>query len=239
LPEDRSEVLGVAVLSVLILVFIWFDFLEILQPGAPSNLVTLHIWLLVGAFLLLVVSTLLVAIGWSLHAARLGAVLGLSAALGIYSFGALLGAAGLRIMPDAVEMWAADRSMPESDLLLMTVDQMSDWSRDNINSQPVTIAGVNSPALVWLLHDRTVNVVSALDISASPPIVITTDQADPSLAAGYRGQSFVWRQAPEWSQATFPQLVNWISFHQVPVNTETIIVWVRSDLFIDSNTHKP
>jgi hypothetical protein len=239
LPEERGEVLGVAVLTVLILVFNWFDFLEIIQPGAPSIQVTWRTWLLVGAFLVLVVSILLVAVGWSVRAARLGAVLGLSAALGIYSFAALLGAAGLRIMPDAVEMWAADRSMPESDLLLTTVDQMSDWSKDNIDSQPVTIAGVNSPALVWLLHDRTVNVVSALDISASPPIVITTDQADPSLAAGYRGQSFVWRQAPEWSQATFPQLVNWISFHQIPVNTETIIVWVRSDLFIDSNLHKP
>jgi len=124
-------------------------------------------------------------------------------------------------------------------LLLTTVDQMSDWSFDNINSQPVTIAGINSPALVWLLHDHTVNVVSALDISTSPPIVITTDQADPALASGYRGQNFVWWQAPQWNQAHFSDLVTWISFHQIPVSKVNIIVWVRSDLFIDSAVPKP
>jgi hypothetical protein len=89
------------------------------------------------------------------------------------------------------------------------------------------------------LHDRTVTVVSALDISTSPPIVITTDQVDPSLAAGYRGQSFVWRQAPQWGQAHFSDLITWISFHQVSVNTENIIVWIRSDLFMDSAAPKP
>jgi hypothetical protein len=239
LPEERREVLGVVTLSALILVFIWFDFLGLIQPAVPSDQVTLRTWLMVGSFFLLIVSILLVAVGWSIRVARLGAILGLTAVLGVYSFAAMLGAAGLRVMPDAVEMWAPDRSVPEADLLLLTVDQMSDWSNDNINSQPVTIVGINSSALKWLLHDHTVNVVSALDISTTPPIVITTDQVDPALAAGYRGQSFVWRQTPQWSQAQVSDLVSWISFHQIPVTPEKIIVWVRSDLFIDSPAPKP
>jgi hypothetical protein len=102
----------------------------------------------------------------------------------VYSFGALIGAVGLRVMPDAVEMWAPDQGIPESGLLLTTVDQISDWSNNNINSQPVTIVGINSPALVWLLHDRTVNVVSELDLSTSPPIVITANQANQAVSAG-------------------------------------------------------
>lgn len=239
LPEERREVLGVAVLTILILVFIWFDFLGLVQAGGGSSQGTTRTWLMVGSFFLLIVSILLVAVGWSIRVARFGAVLGLTAVLGVYSFGALTGAAGLRVMPDAIEMWTPDRGIPEADLLLLTVDQMSDWSFDNINSQPVTIAGINSPALVWLLHDHTVNVVSALDISTSPPIVITTDQADPALASGYRGQNFVWWQAPQWNQAHFSDLADWISFHQIPVSTENIIVWVRSDLFIDSAVPKP
>jgi hypothetical protein len=239
LPEERREVLGVAVLTVLILVFIWFDFLGLIRAGGVSNQGSTRTWLMVGSFFLLVVSILLVAVGWSIRVARFGAVLGLAAVLGVYSFGALTGAAGLRVMPNAVEIWTPDRGLPQAGLLLTTVDQMSDWSFDNINSQPVTIAGINSPALVWLLHDHTVNVVSALDISTSPPIVITTDQADPALASGYRGQNFVWWQAPQWNQAHFSDLVTWISFHQIPVSKVNIIVWVRSDLFIDSAVPKP
>jgi hypothetical protein len=239
LPEERREVLGVAALIVLILVFIWLDYLSLIQSLGSSDQVTLRTWLMIGSFFLLVVSILLVAVGWSIRVARFGAVLGLTAALSVYSIGALTGAAGLRVMPDAVELWSPDSGLPESGFLLTTVNQISDWSNININSQPVTIAGIDSPALLWLLHGHTINVVPALDISASPPIVITTDKADPSLAAGYRGQSFVWRQTPLWGQAHFSDLINWTSFHQIPVSKETIIVWVRSDLFIDSTAPKP
>jgi hypothetical protein len=150
-----------------------------------------------------------------------------------------MGAAGLRVMPDAIELTSPDKALPESDLLLTTVDQISDWSNNNINSQPVTIAGIDSFALQWLLHEHKLNVVNALDISTSPPIVITTDKEDPALAAGYRGQSFVWRETPLWGQAHLSDLITWTSFHQIPVNKEMIIVWVRSDLFIDSTVPKP
>lgn len=233
-PEERGEVLGVVVLSVLILVFIWFDFLALLQTPAASDQATLRTWLLFGSFFLLIVSILLVAVGWSIRSARLGAVWGLTAALGVYSLGAMISATGLRAIPGAVEMWGSDRDLAQSDLLLMTVNQMSDWSKDNINAQPVTIVGVDSPALEWLLRGHEVRQVDVLDASASPPIVITTNQNNPALAAGYRGQSFMWRQEPSWNQARFADWLRWLAFHQIPQNPEAIILWVRSDLFIDS-----
>jgi hypothetical protein len=239
LLEERREVLGVAALIVLILVFIWFDFLALVQGQGASQEITLRTWLLIGSFFLLVVSILLVAVGWSVRVARFGAILGLTVALSVYSVSALMGAAGLRVMPDALELTSPDKALPESGLLLTTVDQISDWSNNNINSQPVTIAGIDSFALQWLLHEHQLNVVSALDISTSPPIVITTDKEDPALAAGYRGQSFVWRETPLWGQAHLSDLITWTSFHQIPVNKEMIIVWVRSDLFIDSPAPKP
>lgn len=237
-PQERKEVLGVAGLSALILIFMWLDFLAFLQAGAPSDQATVRMWLLFGSLFLLVVSVLLVAVGWSMRSARLGAVWGIAAALGLYSFAALTGAAGLRAAPGA-ELWSAGSAPAQADLLLTTVNQMSDWSRNNINAQPVTIAGIDSPALEWLLRDRKVDVVAALDAASSPPMVITTDQNDPSLNAGYRGQSFIWRQEPLWANASFSDGLRWIAFRQMPQSSETIIVWVRSDLFIDSTAPKP
>lgn len=236
--EERVEVLGVVGLSVLILTFSWIDFLALIQTPAPSDQANLRTWLLFGSLFLLVMSVLLVAVGWSLRSARLGAIWGLVAALGVYSLGAMLGAGGLRAAPGA-EMWNAGRAPAEADLLLMTVDQMSDWSKDNVNAQPVTIAGLDSPALEWLLHEHKVEVVSLLDASAAPPMVITTGQDNPSLAAGYRGQSFAWRQDVLWDNALPLDWMRWVAFHQMPANNETIIVWVRSDLFIDSTGIKP
>ena len=49
------------------------------------------------------------------------------------------------------------------------------------------------------------------------------------LAAGYRGQSFVWQQQPQWSQTGLPEWLRWLSFHQILENPQKVIVWVRSD----------
>jgi hypothetical protein len=129
--------------------------------------------------------------------------------------------------------------LPESDLLQTTIDQVSDWSRDNVDAQPVTIAGIDSPALRWLLRAHMVSVTAALEASASPPIVITTDQNNPALAARYRGQEFVWRQVPQWDQTSFPDWLGWIGFHQILQNPQKVIVWVRTDLFLDASSSKP
>jgi hypothetical protein len=236
--EERGEVLGVAALSVLIVIFIWLDFLALLQTAAPSDQATLRTWLMFGSLFLLVVSILLVAVGWSIRSARLGTIWGLMAALGIYSFSVMTGAAGLRAMP-GVEMWDAGSGPAQADLLLTTVDQMSDWSQNDVNAQPVTIVGIDSPALQWLLHEHRVQALAVLDPSTSPPVVITTDQDNPGLAAGYRGESFIWRQEPAWNDALPFDWMRWIAFHQMPQTPETIVVWVRNDLFLDSGIQKP
>jgi len=239
--EERLEVLGVAALTVIILAFIWLNFLGLLQSPAASEQTTLRTWLLFGSFFLLFISVMLVAVGWSLRSARFGAVLGLAIALGLYTIGAMAGAAGLRTIPNAAEMWGAGSStLPDADLVLGTVDQISDWSKDNTDSQPVTIAGIDSPALRWLLRDHSVTVTPALDAVSAPPIVITTGQNNLALAARYRGQELVWRQDAQWNQTGFADWFGWLGFHQILQNPQKIVIWVRDDLFLDaSSSGKP
>lgn len=239
-PEERREVLGVVGLSVLILVFSWLDFLGLVQSPVPSDQATLRTWLLFGSVFLLIVSFLLVAAGWSIRSARLGAVWGLVAALGLYSLGAMTGAAGWRA-GSTDEMWGPGQMLPQAGLLLGTVNQVSDLSKAEINAQPVTILGIDSPALEWLLRGHRVDVVPSLDPSASPPIVIAPEQ-DPSntaLTVAYRGESFIWRQETSWDGALPSDWMSWIAFHQMPRGAETVILWVRGDLFLDSTGPKP
>ena len=238
LPEERRQVIGVAGLSVFILFFVWLQFLSVTTLPFPSSLATDRIWLLAGSLLLLVICVLLVGVGWSARTARLGATWGVAVALGIYSFSAMLGAGNLRATLGQ-EMWTADRTPAQADLLLTVTNEMSDWSMDNINAQPITILGIDSPALEWLLRGHQISSVSALGASASPPFAITTDQNNPTLAAGYRGESFVWRQAPLWDHAAVSDWMTWLAYHQMPQNTETIIFWVRNDLFLDTTGTKP
>jgi hypothetical protein len=70
-------------------------------------------------------------------------------------------------------------------------------------------------------------------------MLITINQDNPMLDPRYRGQNFVWRRTPLWDQATFSDWLQWLTFHQVAQQSETVILWTRSDLFIDSTAPKP
>jgi hypothetical protein len=191
----------------------------------------LRTWLLIGSFFLLVISLLLVGVGWSVRAAHYGAVWGLAAFLGVYSFGVLMAAAGHRNLANSAEMWRPGAQLPMAELLLNTVQEQSAWSNLDPNAQPVTIAGIDSPALRWLLRDRPVEVRAAAGAASNPPMVITPDQQDPALVAAYRGQSFVWRSTPVWQLIDFAR---WLPFHETAHQTENVILWVRGDLFPDT-----
>ncbi|HET6845910.1 MAG TPA: hypothetical protein VFH29_03700, partial [Anaerolineales bacterium] len=137
--EDRREVLGAIGLSFLILVFMWMDFLSLRRPGIPGDQVQLRIWLLAGSFLLLAVSLLLVAVGWSQRIAKFGALWGLAAFLSVYSGAMLMAAAGHRRVPNSAEMWQPGAQLPMANLLFSTVRDQSVWSGKDANEQPVVI----------------------------------------------------------------------------------------------------
>jgi hypothetical protein len=155
--------------------------------------------------------------------------------LTFYSLAAAWGASGLRYST-GVEMWSTDPKPVQADLLLASVNDVSEFSVGDDQSQPITIMGVNSPALQWLLHDHEVKLVSALDTQIAPPIVITPLMNDLSLPSAYRGQDFTWRQRVQYEGMPMPEWWRWIVNRQLPRENETVILWARNDLFPDART---
>jgi hypothetical protein len=249
--EERLEV-GIVVLALMILLaYAWFDLAKIaLDPAGQLAATTLPFFgrniqiagapylVLLGALLIIILCIAFVAFGWSARTARLGTTWAFVIFLGVYSLGAAWGASGLRSR-DGVELWKPDPPPSQADLLHASVDDVSEFSVGHDRSQPVTIMGVDSPALVWLLQDRTVEVVSTLDPQVAPPIVITPLMDDLGLPAAYRGQDFVWRQRPLWNQIQNPDWIRWLVFRQLPREDEIIILWVRDDLFPDAREISP
>jgi hypothetical protein len=252
---ERREVAGMAVLIFILLTFAWLDYAGIaLDPLNPANLTSNAIQvggtvlfdrlpptryvLLVSVLLLLVVSVLMVALGWSARTARLGTVWGLTVALGIYSLGVAWGATGLRT-PEGWELWWPDKRPAQAEWLLETVNEQSEWSTGNTTSQEVTLLNIDSPALEWLLRGRVLNQVQVLDLDQAPAIVISPQIEALNLPIAYRGQDFSWRQAPLWEITGIYEWIKWSVFRDLPYDTETVIVWVRNDLFIDTHQSLP
>jgi hypothetical protein len=151
----------------------------------------------------------------------------------MYSLASAWGASGVRAQT-GVELWTPDPRPVQADLLHASLDEVSEFSVGHAMSQPVTVVGVDSPALEWILRNRQVEMRSALDPQVAPPIVITPVMDDLDLPSAYRGQDFIWRPRPLWEQIQNPDWFRWLVFRQLPRQDETIILWVRDDLFPDA-----
>jgi hypothetical protein len=244
--EERVEV-GVVVLALMILLaYIWFDVSKIaLDPSSQLAATTLPLFgkniqisgapyvILLGAILIIILCVSFVAFGWSVRTAWLGTTWAFVLFLGVYSLAAAWGSSGVR-SPNGLELWTLDPPPTQADLLLASVDDISEFSLGHPQAQPVTIMGIDSPALEWILQDRAVDVVDELNPQVAPPIMITPIMNDPGLPSAYRGQDFTWRQRPLWEDITTPDWIRWLVFRQLPRDNETIILWVRDDLFPDA-----
>ena len=232
-PNERVEVFGVTLLTVIILIFAWFDLAGLVWSPTPEGGTNLRVWLFFGSLFLIVISLLLVAVGWSIRTARLGGVWGVTIMLGIFMLGAGLGAGRIRVDYSS-EFWASGSYPVHAELLAATVDQLSEWKTGNVDTLPVTVTGLDSPALLWALRGHEVSVVDTLDASSAPAIVITPLQDSVNLAASYRGQDFTWDQQTTWNNVTLNDWLRWIVLREMPQSYDTILLWARNDLFLDA-----
>lgn len=231
-PEERSEVAGVSFLTVFIWLFAWMGFSGMAWIPAGTSEYALRMWMLIGSLVLLVLSLLLVAAGWSIRTAQFGGIWGMVVALGILGFSGAFGSAGLRGM-NSPEMWWLPAAPAQAELLQATVREISEFGMGDDFSAEVVIVGLDIPSLEWALRDHPVQVVAALDVVSSPRFVITAFEMNPTLVAGYRGQDFLWRQTPSWGSAVSTSWTRWVTLREMPQSGETIMLWARDDLFLD------
>lgn len=231
-PEERRQTAGVTALTVFIWAFAWLGFAGInwLPAGTPEF--NLRAGMLIGSVLLLIVSLILVAAGWSVRVAQVGGVWGMALCLGALSLGGMIGSTGIR-GSSFPELWRLPNSPAQAKLLRDTVSEVSETGRGNDHSSTVVILGIVSPALEWALRENPTQLADALDPSDNPDIVITSFETNPQLASVYRGQDFLWRQTPLWNLADTPAWLRWLSLREMPQSQENLILWARSDLFLD------
>ncbi len=232
-PEERNEIAGVTFLTAFLWVFAWINFSGMIWHPQESREYGIGFWILMGVLLLIVLSLLLVAAGWSKRTAHLGGIWGLALGLGVLGLSGTLGSTGLRGMSNP-EMWWLPGKPMQADLLESTVNDISNWGMGNNDAVPVVITGLDSPALEWALREHQVIIAKTLDISSSPYFVITPFETDPVLVSAYRGQDFSWRQTPMWENALPADWIRWVTLREMPQSGETIILWARDDLFLDS-----
>jgi hypothetical protein len=240
-PSERFEVAVVTGALLILLTYIWFDISAIGLDPFNQFVTTIPIFgnvqnpryaILYGAIAIVIACIAFVAYGWSGRTAWLGSAWAFIIFFTVYTLGAAWGGSGLRSR-NGVELWSPDPKPAQAKLLLSTVKDVSEFSLGHDEAQPVTIMGIDSPALEWLLRNHAVKLVSVLDPQETPPLIITPPMDDLSLPSAYRGEDFIWRQRVQYESMLRAEWWRWLVNRQLPRENEMIVLWARDDLFPD------
>ena len=235
--KNLWEVAGTMTALAAFLVFGWLNLASVTNMDLGSDMAHTRLWLLAAVILLIVLSMLLVGTGWSVSVARLGGIWGGVIVLTLYTIAMTTGAAGLR-QPLPVDLWQPEPRTGRVDVLLNVATQISDLNRGDAAQLPLTILNETSPALHWLFRDWQVQDASLLAPDSTPPLIITPS-GNLSLSVKYRGEPLVLSETGAWDKVSSSDLLKWFIYRQLPLQQVSVILWVRSDLMIDSQNTAP
>ncbi len=173
---------------------------------------------------------------WSMKVMQYGLIWGVSFVLVIGMFASMSGVA-LVNLNGAQELWSISPVTGEADLLLNTLESLSQWKTGERQALDVTVVS-NSNALRWLLRDFRMAHFSpeftgvGVTEENAPSVVITHQaQSTPSLPVLYRGQDFLWYIYPGWKQVLPHDWIKWLAYGEAPLAENQVILWARTDLF--------
>ncbi len=232
-PEERAETIGAILLTVFLWVFGWLNYSSLVWSIPGESTFNQHFIFVIGSIVLLILSIALVAFGWSVRVAQFGLIWGLGLSLSILSLAGALGVTGIRGASNP-ELWWQPSIPLQADLLMSTVDDLSEWDKGYDNALPVVIIGIDSPALEWALREHSPTVANFFDASQPPALIISTFELDPNTISPYRGQDFGWRFTTSWEIAKPRDWLKWVAYREMTQTGENIILWVNNDLFINA-----
>lgn len=231
--EERGEAAGAVLLTAFLFVFGWFNFTPLIWSAAGEVSFNQHLILLIGAIVLLILSIVLVAFGWSMRVAQTGLIWGLGLCLGVLTLSGSLGVTGLHgtFKP---ELWWPQGVPLQVDLLTSTIDDLSEWARGHDDALPIVIVGIDSPSLEWALREHSPTVANFFDSTQPPALIISAFELNPNTVAEYRGQDFIWRFTTSWEFAQPRDWFKWLAYREMIQTSENTILWASNDLFINA-----
>lgn len=231
LRSERIPAAGQAVLAAIMGAFIWLNLMNLANSIGNASTTGIYTGFIVGAFLLIGMTSVLIAWGWSWRVVRFGLVWGFSGLMLLY-LGSAATAVGRYREIVALNPWVPDATIPRADLLINSIDDFSRWRTGVVDNIDVTVVGVSSPSLHWLLRNYPdVKYSDQVTASSQPSLVITAKAQEPALAASYRGEELTWYQSPDWSIMLFGDYLHWIIYQSSLTSQTTVVLWARSDIF--------
>lgn len=210
------------------LFLIWYNLLRLEVLGAQNYL---YAAIIGGLFLMALIVTILVELGWGSKAVWFGLTWGISLIAGLYMLSAMWGVSQVRPNHPS-ELWTYSPGTGQVIDLMQTLDIISSREYGIKNNLDIHNT-LSSPGLRWMLRKYpNVSYSSTIGYDMQPDVILTNQpQNETGLQAGYRGQELMWSQTALWNGVIPPNLLRWLTYRELPTTPQPITVWVRGDLF--------
>lgn len=235
--STRSRFLSVieACVTIGLLVFSIINFLNMVNyPPMDPTSTRDRLLGMVLPLILWIVFTILLGWGWDMVSTKTGLALGL-----IVLFGYLLGAsgwkaAGLGNKPEN-ELFISSGIVTGDDVLIPTFKNVSLWNTGQDYGIDISTVGLTSPSLTWALRNfERQSSSTTFPINDGASVIVSSIESMFQSQAEYRGQQIVWSKQPALSQMVWQDWVKWFFFRTVPQQSESVLLWVKNDLFPDA-----
>lgn len=237
--EHGWVAIGQGIIVLVLLVFAWLSYIAFFSAASQETSTLIRVAATLIPFLLILGGIFAIRSWWSEETAGQGALWGLLAALMLWGVSAAWGSTGLGAHPEG-QIWYKSPMLDEVDLLETTLSDLSTWKMRAPGQLELVIEDIDSAGLRWALRDyQQVKFVTSSAPTSAPAMIITADKPAPGLADTYRGQDFVLQVKPVWQVMTFDDWLQWTAFKTVPLEKSTVVLWARSDLFLDAEGFNP
>jgi hypothetical protein len=236
--EFLGTSLGQAAVIFIFLSYVWLNVATVARVANDPQMQLLRWELIGGALVLILITTVLIGLGWSRETALNGLVWGFCLGLGVFS----ISTAWKMVAMDATrvqEWWYPQPSTVQEKLLQTTIGDISEWHtgrRDDIE----ILVTEDLPSFRWSLRQfPNVRYGGQFSSAELPALVITPQEIEPRLAATYRGTDFLWSDKPVWSGVLPADVLLWLVSRESPTQSDQVILWARNDLFLDGVLRLP
>ena len=198
--------------------------------GINNQIFQSRIMLIAGALALLVLVIFLVSAVWDEKIAQSGLIIAGLTALTLYTISAGISAAGIKTR-DYNEIWQASPQFTEADLLVETIEGLTQWQVGQRQELTITVlSDMDYPSLLWILRDFNIEQTGSLPLDSSPELVIHSQENELALSDQYRQQDFEIGRRPVFSGLLWEGWLRWAIARIVPHDSNHLVLSVRSDL---------
>jgi hypothetical protein len=231
---DKWPMLGEAMLVFVLGAIVWLNLASAASVVGNDQIARLRWVVIFGAIVLGVITTILVALGWSSKAAIQGLVLGICITMGLYVSASMWSASQVNATGEN-ELWNPPPYTNRIESLVTTLADLSEKSVGSKNTMEV-VAVSEVPSLQWALRDWEEARYSTEVFGDLPPVLLKSgDESPPSQTVAYRGQGYGLWVYPAWNGALPLDWPKWLVFREAPHYTDELILWARGDLFPDGS----